>query len=50
MVLLGDEAQVDACFRLFRQGLILTQDRCTVCTERTIGSEIILNAPDESSR
>ena len=27
--------------------LILTQDRCTVCVERTIGSEIILDKPDE---
>ena len=26
--------------------LILTQDSCTVCTERTIGSEIILDAPN----
>ena len=26
--------------------LILTQDRYTVCTERTIESEIILDAPD----
>ena len=26
--------------------LILTQDRCTVCAECTIGSEIILDAPD----
>ena len=26
--------------------LILMQDRCTVCAERTIGSEIILDAPD----
>ena len=26
--------------------LILTQDRCTVCAERTIGSEIDLDAPD----
>jgi hypothetical protein len=26
--------------------LILTQDRCTVCAEHTIGSEIILDAPD----
>jgi hypothetical protein len=25
--------------------LILTQDRCTVCAERTIGSEIILDDP-----
>jgi hypothetical protein len=27
--------------------LILTQDRCTVCVERTRGSVIILYAPDE---
>ena len=26
--------------------LILTQDRCMVCAEHTIGSEIVLNAPD----
>ena len=30
--------------------LIFTQDRCTVCTERTIGSEIILDAPDGTPR
>jgi hypothetical protein len=30
--------------------LILTQDRCTVCAERTIGLEIILNAPDGTPR
>ena len=26
--------------------LILTQDKCTVYAERTIGSEIVLNLPD----
>jgi len=26
--------------------LILTQDRCTVCAEHTIGSKIVLDAPD----
>jgi hypothetical protein len=26
--------------------LIFTQDRCTVCAERTTGSKIILDAPD----
>ena len=26
--------------------LILTQDRCMVCVERNIGSEIILDIPD----
>jgi hypothetical protein len=30
--------------------LILTQDRCTVCAERTIGSEIILDAPNGTLR
>ena len=27
--------------------LVLVQDRCMVCARRTIGSEIILDAPDE---
>ena len=27
--------------------LILTQDRCMVCVERTIGSEIVFDAPEE---
>ena len=30
--------------------LILTQDRCTVCVERTIGLEIILDGPDGTPR
>jgi hypothetical protein len=30
--------------------LILTQDRCTVCAERTIGSEIVLDASDGTRR
>ena len=30
--------------------LNLMQDRCTVCAERTIGSEIILDAPDGAPR
>jgi hypothetical protein len=30
--------------------LILMQDRCTICGERTIGSEIILDAPDGTPR
>ena len=46
MVLLGDEAQVQPRFGLSDIVLIVTQDRCTVCVERTIGSEIILDAPD----
>ena len=51
MVLLGDEAQVEHLV-LVRLDivLILTQDGCAVCTERTIGSEIILDAPDGTPR
>jgi hypothetical protein len=30
--------------------LILTQDHYTVCAECTIGSEIVLDAPDETCR
>jgi hypothetical protein len=30
--------------------LILIQDRCTVCAERTINMEIILDTPDETPR
>ena len=47
MVPLGDEAQVKARFGLSHIVLILMQDRCTVCVERTIGSEIVLDAPLE---
>ena len=48
MVLLGDKAQVEAHFGPFGVVLILTQDWCTLCVERTIGSEIILDVPDET--
>ena len=30
--------------------LILTQDKCTVCAERTIGKENILDTPNETPR
>jgi len=29
--------------------LNFTQDRCMVCAERTIGSEIVLDAPDATA-
>ena len=50
MELLGDEAQVEVCFGLLDIVLILMQDRCTVCAERTIVSDIILDAPAETPR
>jgi hypothetical protein len=30
--------------------LVLVQYRCTFCTERTIGSEIVLDALDDTAR
>ena len=49
MVPLGDEAQVKAR-SISEIVLMLTQDRCMVCVERTIGSKIILDAPDGTPR
>jgi hypothetical protein len=42
MVLLGDEALMGAHFAPFGVVLILTQDRCTVCSECNMDLEIIL--------
>ena len=50
MVLVGDEAQVEAHFGLFGDSANLDADRYTVCAECTIGSEIILDAPDGTPR
>jgi hypothetical protein len=49
MVVLGDEAQVVAQFRPFRDSANLNA-RCMLCAERTTGSEIILDAPDVNPR
>ena len=48
MVLLCDEAQVEACFGPL--GDIADADRFTVCAKRTIGLEIVLDAPDGTPR
>ena len=50
MVLLGDEAKVEAHFGLFGDSANLDTDRCMVCAEHTIGSEIILGTPDGTLR
>ena len=50
MLHLGDEAQVVAHFSPFEDSVILTQDRCTVCTECIVGLEIILDARDGTQR
>ena len=46
MELLGDEAHVEARFSPFGHSANLDVDRCTVCAEWTLGSEIVLDAPD----
>jgi hypothetical protein len=46
MVLLGDEPWWKLVLIRLEIVLILTQDRCTVCTKCTIGSEIILDIPN----
>ena len=50
MVPLGDEAQMELISVLSDIVLILTQDRSTVCVERTIGLDIILDSPDGTPR
>ena len=50
MVLLRDEAQVEASFGPLGDSANLDTDRCMVCAKRTIGSEIILDAPDGTTR
>ena len=51
MVLLGDEAHVEYVISVNLEiVVILTQHRCPVCAERTIVSEIILDAPDGTAR
>ena len=49
MELLGDVGHVEPwiCLEIV---LVLVQDRCTVCAERSIGSEIILDKPDGTPR
>ena len=50
MVLLGDEAQGMLVLVRLKIVLILTQDRCTVCAECSLGSKIVLDAPDGNPR
>ena len=48
LVLLGEEAQVEAWFDQFGDIANLLQGRCMVCIEHTICLEINLDAPDGS--
>ena len=50
MVLLRDAAQVEARFGPLIDSANLDADRCTVCAKRSIGSEIVLDAPDRTPK
>ena len=50
MELLGDVGHVESRSVRLEMVLVLVPDRCMVCTKRTIGSEIILDAPDGTPR
>jgi NADH:ubiquinone oxidoreductase subunit F (NADH-binding) len=46
MVLLSNVGLVELCSVRLEIVLILKQDSCTVCTECTIGSQIVFDASD----
>jgi hypothetical protein len=50
MHLLGDIGHVECHSAHLEIVLVSVQDRCTVCTKHTIGTEIILDAPDSTPR
>ena len=50
MELLGDVGHLESRLVHLEMVLVLVQDRCTVCAERTIGSDIVLDAPDGTPR
>ena len=50
MVTLGYKAEVEAHFGPFGYSANLDADRCMVCAECTIGSEIVLDAPNGAPR
>ena len=50
MELLGDVGHVESRSIRLEMVLVLVQDRCTVCAECTMGSYIVLDAPDGTIR
>ena len=50
MELLGDMGHVESRSVRLEMVLVLVQDRCTVCDKRTIGTDIVLDAPDGTPR
>ena len=50
MELLVDVGQVESRSVRLEIVLVLVLDRCTVCSKRTIGSDIVLDATDRTAR
>ena len=50
MELIGDVVDVESLLVHLEKVLVLVQVRRTVCAKHTIGSEIILHAPDGTPR
>jgi hypothetical protein len=46
----GDMGQVESHFGTFGDSVSIGQDSFTVCAKHTIGSDIILDAPDGTPR
>jgi hypothetical protein len=47
---LCDYGHVESRLNPLVTAAVLVQDMCTVCAKRTIGTEIILDAPDSTPR
>ena len=50
MELLGDMGHVESRSVRLEMVFVLVQERCTVCAEHIIGSEIVLDAPNGAPR
>jgi hypothetical protein len=51
MELLCDVGQVESLISIHLETVLVSvQESCTVCAKRTIGSEILLDAPDGTPR
>ena len=50
MELLGDVGHVESRSVDLEMVFVLMSDRCTVCAKRSIGSDIVLDAPDGTPR
>ena len=50
MELLGDMVHGESRSVRLEMVFVLVQDRCMVCAEHNIGSEIVLDAPDGTPR